>query len=332
MNEFLVSLKADLLQRRMLPLLGFVVACLVGAIAYAMLGGGSSGSTPTASTSTPAVTQGSGLSVSSTTPNTAVAETTDGVSEQHNGKARNPFTPLGGSSSSSSSSASSSTSSSSSSSSSSGSSSPKTTGGSPASPSPSTTKSSTPSTPTPTATPPAKKSTPVYDVVVKFGTVPAGTSASSVSLPKYENLKLQAPLPSSKEVLLVFRGVSDKGRSATFTLVGEAILTGQGSCLPSATQCQAVDLQAGETEQLQYVQPSGQMLDYVLEVVSITPLKASTASAASRGWAESKAGAEVLRAKGLETLPYLHYSSAAPGVLVFGWHKPFAAGASTRAH
>ena len=40
----------------------------------------------------------------------------------------------------------------------------------------------------------------------------------------------------------MFRGVTAKGRSATFTVVGEAILTGAGTCLPSPLQCAAVDL------------------------------------------------------------------------------------------
>ena len=48
MTDFLSSLKADLLDRRLLPLVALVAVGLVAAVAYAVLGGGSSAATPTA--------------------------------------------------------------------------------------------------------------------------------------------------------------------------------------------------------------------------------------------------------------------------------------------
>ncbi len=49
MNDFLNSLKSDLLDRRLLPILALVGVALIAAVAYAVLGGGSStSSTPTA--------------------------------------------------------------------------------------------------------------------------------------------------------------------------------------------------------------------------------------------------------------------------------------------
>ena len=45
MSEFLSSIKADLLDRRMLPLVAIVAVLLVGAIGYVVLGGSGS-STP----------------------------------------------------------------------------------------------------------------------------------------------------------------------------------------------------------------------------------------------------------------------------------------------
>lgn len=45
--DFLQSLKTDLFDRRLLPLLGLVAVAFVAALAYAVLGGGSStSSTP----------------------------------------------------------------------------------------------------------------------------------------------------------------------------------------------------------------------------------------------------------------------------------------------
>ncbi len=300
--------------------------CLLAALAYAVLGGGSS-SAPSAS-STPPVIAARGLAVSGTTPKTAVAETTDGTSSQQGGSARNPFSALPGSTatvSSAKSSASTSSGASSSSSSTTGSSTgSSSTGGS--SGSGGTTKSEPSKKP---------KATQVYHVAIEFGVLPAGTTPEAAQLTSYENLKLQTALPSAKQPLIVFRGVTVKGRSATFTLIGESILSGTGACLPSATQCQAVDLKPGETEQLSYLQPNGETVVYELRVVSIvgatattSAVKASVASVARTvAWAVSKAGREVLRRAGLQALPFLRYSSQ-PGVLVFA--PPKASG--SRAH
>jgi hypothetical protein len=318
MNEFLASLKADLLDRRLLPLVALVVVALLAAIAYVALDGGSSSSTPTAAATGLGSSTPAGLDTSQTTPETAVAEVTSGAAVQHHGSARNPFTPLAepkaktaakATSSSSSGSSSTSSSSSSSSSGSSGGSTP-----------------STPTTPTKPSTP-AKPKT-IYHVAVEFGQLPV---TDATPLTPYENLKLLTPLPSSTQALIVFRGVTAGGKSATFTLVGEAILHGEGSCLPSATQCEAIDLQSGKAEQLEYLSSTGQVLSYELKVVSITSEKASTASVKYALHRESKAGRELLSHDGLMAIPYLHYSANA-GVLVFAGHGAFAARAHASAH
>ncbi len=127
------------------------------------------------------------------------------------------------------------------------------------------------------------------------------------------------PLPSAKQPLIVFRGVTAGGKSATFTLVGEAILHGNAACLPSATQCEAIDLQAGQTEQLEYLAPTGQPVTYELRIVSIVSSNASSAAVKSILRDESKAGRELLSHAGLHAVPGLRYSAQA-GVLVFAGH------------
>jgi hypothetical protein len=163
---------------------------------------------------------------------------------------------------------------------------------------------------------------------VLFGQLPI--SATSQLTP-YENLKLLTPLPSSTQALIVFRGVTAGGKSATFTLIGEAILHGEGTCLPSATQCEAIDLRSGQTEQLEYLSASGQVVSYELKVVSITADKASSAAFKDALHGESKAGRELLSHDRLTAIPYLHYSAAA-GVLVFAGHHAFAARAHSAGH
>lgn len=328
MNELLASIRADLTDRRLFPAVALVALLLIAAVAYAVLGGSSSAPTPRAATGTSSGVTGGGLSVSSEAPEQAVAETTDGFKEQKGGTARNPFTPLPGTGSSAtvassstpatSSAGSSSTTGSSASSTSSGAAAPTTTpssGGSSSAGSGSSSAGSGKGSE-------KKKAKTVYDVAIEFGEVPPGTTPEDAQLTPYAKLRLQTPLPTAQQPLIVFRGVTPKGRSATFTLVGEAILSGTGACLPSASQCEAVDVKPGETEQLSYIAPTGQTTVYELRVLGITAEKnAKTARAA---WASSKAGEQLLRLRGITSLPFLRYSSQ-PGVLVFAPRRASAA-------
>jgi hypothetical protein len=322
MSGFLSSLKADLLDRRLLPVVAVVGVALVAALAFIVLGGGSSGSTPPAPVSSGPAAAAS-LPITTTTPQTAVAETTSGVSAQHRGVARDPFTPLPQpkakkASSASAGAASKTTTSSSPSGAGSGSGSAPKSSGEPA-----------PAT-APKPTTPAKPKT-VYHAAVLFGVIPPGSTPQSVKLTPYENLKLLAPLPSAKQPLVVFRGVTAGGKSATFTLVGEAILHGQGTCLPSATQCEALDVGPGQSEQLEYLPASGPSVTYELRVVNIASTTATSASAKRVLSGESKAGRALLSRAGLINIPGLHYSSQ-PGVLVFAKRSASAARAQSAGH
>ena len=245
MSDFLSSVKADLLDRRLLPLVVLVGVALVAALAYAVFGGGSTAATPTA-----AVSRGPGTSASvaiSQTPprkgrrrdherrlSTATRRRAQPVhappgneAQEHHGRReqharhvdwriefqqRGLVEPFAGSG----------------------------TGSSHGSAAPSPAPSA-PATQSKPATPSKPKT--VYHVAVLFGVAARRHDGPTAQLTPFENLKLLTPLPSAKQPLLVFRGVTAGGKSATFTLVGEAILHGTAACLPSTTQCQAIDLQ-----------------------------------------------------------------------------------------
>jgi hypothetical protein len=315
MSEFFGSVKADLLDRRLLPLVVVVVLALAGAVAYVVIGGGSTAATPTSAVARTPVAASSGVSISQTTPEKAVAETSGGVSVQHHGRSRDPFAPIVGTKSTQSSSASTATTSSPTASkpSSSSSGSSESSGGS--KPTSEPTKPSTPSKPA--------KPAIVYHVAVLFGLLSA-TGATAAQLTPYENVKLLTPLPTAKQPLIVFRGVTAGGKSATFTLVSEAILHGNAACLPSASQCEAIDLKAGDSEQLEYVTAEGALETYELKIVSIVSSKASSSAVKGILRSESKIGRELLSHAGLTALPDLRYSSQ-PGVLVFAGHQAFGA-------
>jgi hypothetical protein len=263
MNDFLTSVRDDLLDRRVRPFLALAVVALVAALAYAMLGGGGS-SSPSPGVSPSAIPGQSGISVSASPANAnqAVAEITSGASKQRGGAARNPFAPLAGTTKASSSSSSSSSSASGAASSSGAESGPLGPSG----------ESLVPSTGTGGAVPVSPKETPpskpraTYKVSALFGPAPPGTPAQSANLTPYDNLAFQQKLPSPQQRLLSFAGVSHDGKSALFKLVGEVIPHGPAECKPRPTECESIALQSSQTEELEYLAPGAGPVNYVLQV------------------------------------------------------------------
>lgn len=323
-NEFFRTLAADLRDRRFLPFVALVSVALVGGIAYAALAGGSS-ATPTPSAPVPRAGV-TGIAATQAKPETAVAETTSGTADQRKGKVHDPFKLLPGAEKTATSTSTSSSTSTSGSGVKSESGAVKTEAGSGKSEAGSGEAESKPTKPST----PSKPKT-VYHVAVLFGIVPSGAAPLiTTTLTPFQSLKLFTPLPSAKQPLLVFRGVTAGGKAATFTLVGEAILHGQAACLPTPTQCQAIDLQKERYEQLEYLTPTGEVVTYELRIVSITTTKATTASFQSFLRGQSKAGRELLRNAELLDIPLLH-SSSQPGVFVFAGHAASTARAHTAA-
>jgi hypothetical protein len=319
MTEFLNSLKADFLDRRLLPFIALVVVALAAAVGYVALDSGSSSSaTPTGSPAVTAQAGASHLTISQLTPEKAVAEVPTGAASQHEGYARNPFEPVVKPKTAS---TTASTTTTSGTSGSAGGSSPET-----------SSKSSAGKEPTPVKKPTKPKPKIVYHVAALFGLVPAGGATPGTELTPFVNIPLLTPLPSAEQPLIDFRGVTTGGKSATFTVLGEVILHGSATCLPSEQQCEAIDLPVGKSELLEYLPGSGPLQVYELKIVSIASSKASTAAVQSLIKGESKAGRELLHRSGLSAIPDLHYSSQY-GVLAFASRKAFAArahGASRR--
>jgi hypothetical protein len=268
MTEFLRSIKSDLLSRRMLPFLVVLGLALIAAVGYAITGG-SGGSVPAVSASVPSTsasgaagaTGSTSVSVAPTNPEQAVSETPGGVRYQSQGPTRDPFVPLptpkaATSTSLSKSSSSSSTSSSGGSSSGGGGSSSvgKGSGGNSA----------------PAPAKPSKPSKPQnpYTVAVLFG-LTSTTPGLPTTLAPYPSLNLQQPLPSKQDARIVFERVTSTGKGAIFKLLVPPILHGTGICLPSTSECQTIDLEVGQSEELEYVEVSGQSVTYELKVVSI---------------------------------------------------------------
>jgi len=329
-TDFFSSLKEDLFGKRLLPYLIALGVLLVAAVAYAVLGGGSSTS-PT--TVTASVSRGASASVgvvavtqAPSNPNEPISETTEGTSKQHHGVAHDPFTPLPEAKQASSPSTTSSTASSSSS--------PSTTPSAGSTPSAPSSGGMTPTTPKETT--PAKPKVYIhYHVTAQLGVVPVvaeGAPAQPAQLKTYPDMALDEPLPGKANPQLVFLGVVLRtGKEALFGLTGAAILHGSGSCQPSATQCQAIDLQVGQSERLEVVEADGSTVTYELKLVSIskTVSTASTARVRDAFRAQAKAARELARRA--PELSELRYSPWGGG-FVFAGHPAFAARAHVARH
>jgi hypothetical protein len=288
MIEFLQSIKSDLLSRRLLPLLALLGLALIAAAGYAATSG--SGGSPAAPSAGPAdATAANGaatlpVAVAPANPNEAVSETPGGVRYQSQGPTRDPFIPLASppvakkaSSGSHSGSSSAST---------------KSTGSSTASTGSSTGGASAGGQKTPAPAAPKKASKPQfpYTVSVLFG-LASTTPGKPATLTPYGSLKLLQPLPSKQDVRISFERVTADGKGAVFKLVVPPILHGTGVCLPSTSECQTIDVEAGRAEELEYVEANGQSVAYELKVVSIVKQSAG-ANAARVGH-----GARAARAK-----------------------------------
>jgi hypothetical protein len=318
-RDFFTALKDDLLDRRLLPVLLVVGVALVAAVAYAVHGGGSSTpATPVASSSPGVSSPVAGVAVSQApvNPNRPVSETTNGAPKQHGGNARNPFTPLV-SAKKASSAASNGTSTTSS---------PTSSGTSPS--------SAGGTTPAPKETTPAKPKVYVhYHVTAQLGVVPVvaeGAPPQPAQLKTYKDLALDEPLPGKANPQLVYLGVVlSTGKDAVFALTGEAILHGSATCKPSPTQCQAIELQVGQPETLEVLEPNGTSVTYELKLVSITKSvsTASTARAHAALRVQAKATRELTRRA--PKLSELRYSPWGGG-LVLAAHPAFAAHAARR--
>jgi hypothetical protein len=324
-RDFFSSLKEDLLGKRLLPYLVVLGVALVAAVGYAALGGGSSAPAPVpAAASVPAGASAAIgdviVSQAPANPNQPISETTEGTSKQHHGIAHDPFTPLPEAKQASTASTASSTPASSSGSSSTS---------SPSSPSPSPSNSGG-STPTPPKeTTPAKPKVYVhYHVTAQFGVVPAvaeGAAPQPAQLKTYKDMALDEPLPDKANPQLVFLGVVLRtGKEALFGLAGAAILHGNGSCQPSATQCQAIDLQAGQSETLEVVEADGSTVTYELKLLGIDKSTSTASTARVRDAFRAQARAARELARRAPKLSELRYSPWGGG-FVFAGHPAFAA-------
>ncbi len=142
-----------------------------------------------------------------------------------------------------------------------------------------------------------------YSVSALFGLAPANPGEQAKLTP-YEELKLSEALPTARSSRVVFVGVNerDKVKRAVFALVVPPILRGKGSCFPDDIHCEAIELAAGQSEELEYVKPGGETIAFELKVVKISRRNAPVGATQEKALQISRQGRRVLNRAGLSGL------------------------------
>lgn len=122
--------------------------------------------------------------------------------------------------------------------------------------------STSPSSPAEPA--PKPKVYPADSLLIRFG------DAASDTLPKMVLAKLK-PLPDDELSLLVYLGLTDHGNKAKFLVDDSLEVTGDGTCKPHPSNCETIELAAGETEFFDVIDPeTGDIIgSFELDLVKI---------------------------------------------------------------
>jgi hypothetical protein len=294
--SMLRSIRADLLNPRILPVLVALSLALVAAIAYLALGGSSAATPPSpASSSTGPTAPGAGPSVSQAPVNAkdAIAETTSGSQYQRQGPSRDPFKPLVKPAGSTAATKATSTSSGQAAS---GSGNPGSSGSS---------QSTGTTVPAPVATTPAKEapkpthtgltSTQAYEISLSL-------TNQSGSLNALDPLERLSVLPS--------------GHRALFVVQPGTAVSGPGGCMPGPTDCEILSLAEGQIETIATHTDSGASNVAMFAVTAIKVKDYSSADAANHARREvSATGKTLLDASTLPALSLFEYRPAVGAVV-----------------
>jgi hypothetical protein len=151
--------------------------------------------------------------------------------------------------------------------------------------------SSPPSIP-PTTTKPAPANPDDYRVTLRVG--------QAGDLNVHKDVERLTPLPSTLDPFFVFMGVTDNGKTAVFLVSSDAKATGDGTCKPTPTNCQTVEMKVQDVEffDVDTSADGSNPVQYELDLTRIIK-KASTSSSSGSGSSDSstaglKAGQQVV--------------------------------------
>ena len=117
------------------------------------------------------------------------------------------------------------------------------------------------------------------------------------SMKTLRDVERLTPLPSASSPFFVFLGAKGGGKTLVFLVSSDAKATGDGTCKPSKSACETIELQAGDTEFFDLTTADG-VQQYQMDIIKIekttTTSKASKSARAAQGRA-SKADRRLLR-------------------------------------
>lgn len=181
-----------------------------------------------------------------------------------------------------------------------------TAGGSPVTGSGGDTASIVPAPPTPTPQPETtskSRKRPPESLTVRWGT------HGDEPLEKLEVERLD-PLSTPEGPVLVYLGLTDDGRSATFMVGPDTTVEGDGRCRPNREDCRTFELMVGDTELLDVADEGGTRSRYRLDLVDI-----HGGHATPDGDADAKARAERRAKRALRHVSPTYRFDAATGTL-----------------
>ncbi|HMS61024.1 MAG TPA: hypothetical protein PKD63_02010 [Solirubrobacteraceae bacterium] len=125
-----------------------------------------------------------------------------------------------------------------------------------------------------------KSTAPTYTVTLRFG--------QADSMKTLRNVARLTPLPSAQSPFFVYLGAKKDGKTLVFLVSSDAKATGDGTCRPSAKDCETIELQSGDTEFFDLTTTDG-VQQYQMDIVKIT--KSGSTSSSSSGKAAKSARA-----------------------------------------
>jgi hypothetical protein len=184
-----------------------------------------------------------------------------------------------------------------------------------------------PGTRAPTTPAKPKKKYELNELTVRFGP----SDQTGAGPPRKDVKRLQA-LPSNDLPVLIYLGVLADKKTAVFLLDSGIVAQGDGTCRPSRTSCETIELRAGETEFLDVpADDSGDATaapaaQYQLDVLKIRRTTTTSAKKASKSLARvSKSGRKIVRARIAGDGPLRYHYNSKTGRLEKLSHKAYKA-------
>jgi len=128
---------------------------------------------------------------------------------------------------------------------------------------------------------PAPQPTFVYaSVDVRFGH--AGKHLRAI-----RDVPRLTPLPSATNPIVVFLGTRRDRRTAVFLVSTDVHVQGLGQCVPSRSNCEAIELREGDTALLDFTEEDGTVEQYELDLDAVTLHETTSQAVAQRAYART---------------------------------------------